>query len=177
MAFNNDPESFDIHSSSQTKPPVSSALSNEIDIESVSSELSSTHLSPKQREDSSSPSDYLTIQKSDPIKLGAPNISKPKGVRQDMQPAASSGMNTPERLSPGFNPASGISQEVGTSSQLDMRAPRPGHSRASSQGNTPINGSTTNLRRNPSSLITNVDKHGGPRRRRSKTNLRSKSTS
>ncbi|KAJ2590664.1 Glutamate 5-kinase [Coemansia sp. RSA 1722] len=177
MAFNNDPESFDIHSSSQTKPPVSSALSNEIDIESVSSELSSTHLSPKQREDSSSPSDYLTIQKSDPIKLGAPHISKPKGVRQDMQPAASSGMNTPERLSPGFNPASGISQEVGTSSQLDMRAPRPGHSRASSQGNTPTNGSTASLRRNPSSLITNVDKHGGPRRRRSKTNLRSKSTS
>ncbi|KAJ1802397.1 Glutamate 5-kinase, partial [Coemansia sp. RSA 2598] len=178
MVFNNDPESFDIHSSSQTQqPPVSSGLINEIDIESTSSKLSSTSLSSKPREDSSSsPSDYLTIQKSNPIGFGSSQIAKPKGVRQDMQPPSSSGLNTPERLSPGVNPASGISQEVGTSSQLDLGAPRPGHSRASSNGNTP-GGSSANLRRNHSSLITNVDKHGGHRRRRSKTNLRSKSTS
>ncbi|KAI9501514.1 Aspartate/glutamate/uridylate kinase [Coemansia spiralis] len=69
-----------------------------------------------------------------------------------------------------------MSQEVGTSSQLDLGAPRPGHGRSPSAGNTPSS-STASLRRNASSIVTNVDKHGGPRRRRSKTNLRSSSRS
>ncbi|PIA17283.1 glutamate 5-kinase [Coemansia reversa NRRL 1564] len=85
---------------------------------------------------------------------------------------------TPElRSSPALNPVSHLSQEVGTSSQLDLGAPRPGHGRTPSAG-TPGSGSTAVLRRNASSaLVTNVDKHGGPRRRRSKNSLRSKSRS
>ncbi|KAJ1845665.1 Glutamate 5-kinase, partial [Coemansia sp. RSA 2703] len=182
MVFNNDPESFDIHSSSipPTQPPISSGLANENDIEAATSSLSNTNISTpssKTGETSSatSPDEYLTIKQSDPIKLSSHHHHH-KHIHQDMQPPAASGMNTPERLSPGFNPVSGLTQEVGVSSQLDMGAARPGHLRTISQGNTP-GGSSTNLRRNGSSIITNVEKHGGPRRRRSKTNLRSKSTS
>ncbi|KAJ1723525.1 Glutamate 5-kinase [Coemansia erecta] len=187
MVFNNDPESFDIHSSStpQTQPLISSGLAKETDIEAATSSLTTTSISsssPKTGGTSSatSPDDFLTIKQSDPIKLSSQqqhhHHHHNKAIHQDMQPAAASGMNTPERLSPGFNPTSGVSQEVGVSSQLDMGAARPGHLRTASQGNTP-GGSSTNLRRNASSIITNVEKHGGPRRRRSKTNLRSKSTS
>ncbi|KAJ1731592.1 Glutamate 5-kinase [Coemansia sp. Benny D160-2] len=131
-----------------------------------------------------SPSEYLTIEPSAPLKLFSSHSAKhtsatPKALRQDMLPPSASGMTTPEqRISPvsGINPATGLSQEVGASLQLDMGAPRPGHLRSPSSGNTPSQ-STTSLRRNASSIITNVDKHGGPRRRRSKNGMRSKSRS
>ncbi|KAJ1942792.1 Glutamate 5-kinase [Linderina macrospora] len=89
-----------------------------------------------------------------------------------MQPPASSGLNTPENRSPALNPVAGIAREIGTSTQLDMGAARPGHNRTPS---TPA--SSTPMRRIPSTIITNADKHGGARRRRSKTNLRASSRS
>ncbi|KAJ1958451.1 Glutamate 5-kinase [Linderina pennispora] len=120
----------------------------------------------------SSPDDYLSIQRSTPLQLLPSHFKdgKPKALRQDMQPPASSGLNTPENRSPALNPVAGISREIGTSTQLDMGATRPGHYRTPSASATP-------LRRNPSTIITNVEKHGGPRRRRSKTNVRSSSRS
>ncbi|KAJ2723978.1 Glutamate 5-kinase [Coemansia sp. Benny D115] len=161
MAFPNDPEAFHIHNhyASTSKPAESSTGS---------------------KESSPSSEEFITIQ-STPLRLSSNTAARsklPKGVRQDMQPPSSSGFNTPtERMSPGINPASGISQEVGTSSQLDMGAPRPGHVRTPSVGTTTPTSGASGLRRNPSTLVTNVDKHGGPRRRRSKTNLRAKSRS
>ncbi|KAJ1763156.1 Glutamate 5-kinase [Coemansia sp. RSA 1807] len=159
LAFSNEPETFDIHSSSSSPLPESDAKPKD----------ESTH-TPSQGT-STSPDEGLTIAKSTPFKLNPTHFKKHTKPLQNMQPAAASGMNTPEqRASPSYQ-ASHLSQEVGTSSQLDLGAPRPGHGRTPSAG-------TPNLRRNVSStLITNVDKHGGPRRRRSKTNLRSKSRS
>ncbi|KAJ1842548.1 Glutamate 5-kinase, partial [Coemansia sp. RSA 2708] len=141
--------------------------------------------SPLGKDSSTSLDEGLTIAPSAPLKLDRSRKKRnaSKNIRQNMQPPSASGMNTPEprvtpelRASPALNPISHLSQEVGTGSQLDLGAARPGHGRASSIG-TPSS-STTALRRNVSSaLITNVDKHGGPRRRRSKTSLRSKSRS
>ncbi|KAJ1934150.1 Glutamate 5-kinase [Kickxella alabastrina] len=194
MAFPNDPEAFDIHSSSQNQYSPSK-LANETDIGETSSELSSLsldnssssssllippHLKQEHRDSSNSSDDYLRIEPSHPLHLNSSHFKKAaasKTVRQDMLPSSASGLNTPERVSPGFNPALGMSQEVGTSSQLDMGAPRPGHGRAPSLGTPSGSSSSIGLRRNVSSLVTNVDKHGGPRRRRSKTNLRSNSRS
>ncbi|KAJ1891230.1 Glutamate 5-kinase [Kickxella alabastrina] len=191
MAFPNDPEAFDIHSSSQNQYSPSK-LANETDIGETSSELSSLsldnsssslltpHLKQDHRDSSNSSDDYLRIEPSHPLHLNSSQFKKAavsKTVRQDMLPSSASGLNTPERVSPGFNSALGMSQEVGTSSQLDMGAPRPGHGRAPSLGTPSGSSSSIGLRRNVSSLVTNVDKHGGPRRRRSKTNLRSNSRS
>ncbi|KAJ2666806.1 Glutamate 5-kinase [Coemansia sp. RSA 1199] len=161
LAFTNEPETFDIHSSSSSPLPESKDKSK--DASQTPSQGTST-----------SPDEGLTIAKSVPFKLNPSHFKKqqvPKSVQQNMQPAAASGMNTPEQRASPSHQVSHLSQEVGTSSQLDLGARRPGHNRTPSAG-------TPNLRRNVSStLITNVDKHGGPRRRRSKTNLRSKSRS
>ncbi|KAJ2479239.1 Glutamate 5-kinase [Coemansia sp. RSA 2131] len=161
LAFTNEPETFDIHSSSSSPLPESKDKSK--DASQTPSQGTST-----------SPDEGLTIAKSVPLKLNPSHFKKqqvPKSVQQNMQPAAASGMNTPEQRASPSHQVTHLSQEVGTSSQLDLGARRPGHNRTPSAG-------TPNLRRNVSStLITNVDKHGGPRRRRSKTNLRSKSRS
>ncbi|KAJ2048446.1 Glutamate 5-kinase, partial [Coemansia sp. S2] len=178
MEFPNDPEAFSIHGSSSS-PSSSSQVPS-----SISGPPPTAPLAPSSAIKSStaagscdsSPSplsaeDCLTIAPSNPLKLLPNQLRKalPKIVRQDMLPASGSGITTPERSSPG--------QEGGSSgSQLDLGTPRPsGHGRTPSLG-TPT-GSSAVLRRNGSSIITNVDKHGGPRRRRSKTNLRSTSRS
>lgn len=170
MEFPNDPESFNINGNSPPSKHISS---------------SPPLLSSANHSKDSSPDDCLTIAPSDPLKLLPSHFRKtlPKAVRQDMQPPSSSGMNTPEKRSPALGATLsgvGISQEVGTSSQLDLGAPRPGgrHNRTSSIGTNTPTGSTSGLRRNASStIITNVDKHGGPRRRRSKNGMRSRSRS
>ncbi|KAJ2357756.1 Glutamate 5-kinase [Coemansia erecta] len=166
LAFNKETETFDIYSPSSSSP------------QSSTSQVSKEATPNTSQDTTVSPDEGLTIARSTPLQLDKRHFTKhTKGVRQNMQPMSASGMNTPERTtperaSPSLNPVSHLSQEVGTSSQLDLGAPRPGHGRTASAGNTP------GLRRNVSSaLITNVDKHGGPRRRRSKTNLRSKSRS
>ncbi|KAJ2451644.1 Glutamate 5-kinase [Coemansia sp. RSA 2336] len=174
LALSNEPETFDASSPSHLQSPTS-PLYKETTPGSSSQSKDSTQ----------SPDEGLTIAPSAPLKLNRHHFKKPpfKTVRQNMQPPSASGMNTPEqrttpesRASPALNPVSHLSQEVGTSSQLDLGAPRPGHGRTPSAG-TPSS-STAALRRNHSSvLITNVDKHGGPRRRRSKASLRSKSRS
>ncbi|KAJ1738476.1 Glutamate 5-kinase, partial [Coemansia sp. RSA 1086] len=174
LALSNEPETFDASSPSHLQSPTSPLYKE------------TTPGSSSQSKDSTQSSDEgLTIAPSAPLKLNRRHFKKApfKGVRQNMQPPSASGMNTPEprttpesRASPALNPVSHLSQEVGTSSQLDLGAPRPGHGRTPSAG-TPSS-STAALRRNHSSvLITNVDKHGGPRRRRSKASLRSKSRS
>ncbi|KAJ2609196.1 Glutamate 5-kinase, partial [Coemansia sp. RSA 1694] len=124
---------------------------------------------------SPSPDDCLTIAPSNPLKLLPNQLRKalPKTVRQDMQPASGSGINTPDRHSP--------AQETGGGGGGNEGTPRvvvgSHHGRTPSLG-TPTGSSAALLRRNgSSSIITNVDKHGGPRRRRSKTNLRSASRS
>ncbi|KAJ2160973.1 Glutamate 5-kinase [Coemansia sp. RSA 552] len=176
LGFSKDPESFDIHSSPSASTSQSSSTQQ-------SKDTTPAQANPKDSS-VSSPDEGLTIARSTPLKLDGSHFKKtaiPKAVRNDMQPTAASGINTPEqrttpeRASPSLNPVAHLSQEVGTSSQLDLGAPRPGHGRTPSAG-TP--GSGAALRRNASSvLITNVDKHGGPRRRRSKRSLRSKSRS
>ncbi|KAJ2743200.1 Glutamate 5-kinase [Coemansia sp. BCRC 34301] len=155
MEFPNDPEAFSIHGSSPTPPsPPPSAVKCD---SSLPSPLS--------------PDDCLTIAPSNPLKLLPNQLRKalPKTVRQDMQPQSGSGINTPDRHSPAHEAGGSNS----TASELAM--PSRSHGRTPSLG-TPT-GSSVALRRNGSSIITNVDKHGGPRRRRSKTNLRSSSRS
>ncbi|KAJ2062111.1 Glutamate 5-kinase [Coemansia sp. S146] len=177
MEFPNDPEAFSIHGSS-------SSPSSSSQVPATTSGPPTVPLAPSSAIKSStaagscdsSPSplsaeDCLTIAPSNPLKLLPNQFRKalPKIVRQDMLPASGSGISTPERSSPGQEGAAG-------GSQLDLGVPRPsGHGRTPSLG-TPT-GSSAALRRNGSSIITNVDKHGGPRRRRSKTNLRSTSRS
>ncbi|KAJ2471242.1 Glutamate 5-kinase [Coemansia sp. RSA 2322] len=175
MEFPNDPESFNIHGSSpsqsssspQVPPPASNepagaTLTPSSAIKSTTD--SSDHLS-------LSPEDCLTIAPSNPLKLLPNQFRKalPKIVRQDMQPQSGSGITTPEQR---HSPAAAGN---GTTQSSDVCIARPGHGRTPSLG-TPT-GSSVALRRNGSSIITNVDKHGGPRRRRSKTNLRSASRS
>ncbi|KAJ2782016.1 Glutamate 5-kinase [Coemansia javaensis] len=59
----------------------------------------------------------------------------------------------------------------------DLAARRAANHHRAPSGGTPAS-STVSLRRSGSSaLVTNVDKHGGPRRRRSKNSMRSKSRS
>ncbi|KAJ2803217.1 Glutamate 5-kinase [Coemansia guatemalensis] len=197
LAFSNDPESFDIHSSSSSSHASSSQLNKD---SSPRQQAQRTHAKGRDpratagndgvassKDSTASPDEGLTIARSAPLKLSNSHFKKKTAHRQtqqDMQPPAASGMATPEhratpelRSSPALNPVSHLSQEVGTSSQLDLGAPRPGHGRTPSVG-TPGSASTSALRRNASSvLVTNVDKHGGPRRRRSKNSLRSKSRS
>ncbi|KAJ2389407.1 Glutamate 5-kinase, partial [Coemansia sp. RSA 2559] len=204
LAFPTESETFDIHGSSAStssinvyhaskesaeaaasvnKPHTSSSLINAIESPSHTSKDTDAGSGSGDNSTGSSPAEYLTIQPSTPLKLHNARAKQPvpKALRQDMLPPSASGMNTPEpRISPtssvAINPATGLSQEVGASLQLDMGAPRPGHGRSPSAGNTPSQ-STTSLRRNASSIITNVDRHGGPRRRRSKNGMRSKSRS
>ncbi|ORX72665.1 glutamate 5-kinase, partial [Linderina pennispora] len=172
-----DPQSFDALTPSPLSTSDSRAIVNNLDSPSLSpppERASAATCSEPQASSSkeSSPDDYLSIQRSTPLQLLPSHFKdgKPKALRQDMQPPASSGLNTPENRSPALNPVAGISREIGTSTQLDMGATRPGHYRTPSASTTP-------LRRNPSTIITNVEKHGGPRRRRSKTNVRSSSRS
>ncbi|KAJ1773916.1 Glutamate 5-kinase [Coemansia sp. RSA 1813] len=173
---------------SVNKPRTSSTLINATTAALASSSQTSkdTGNTSASGDSAGSSGEYLTIEPSTPLKLHSScqkQQSLPKALRQDMLPPSASGMTTPEqRISPtsassaAINPVTGLSQEVGASLQLDMGAPRPGHGRSPSSGNTPSQ-STTSLRRNTSSIITNVDKHGGPRRRRSKNGMRSKSRS
>ncbi|KAJ1788910.1 Glutamate 5-kinase, partial [Coemansia sp. RSA 2399] len=203
LAFPTESETFDIHGSSANtssinvyhsskesaeaaasvnKPHTSSTLTNAIASSSQTGKDTGEGSGSGENSTGSSSVEYLTIQPSTPLKLHSSRAkqSVPRTLRQDMLPPSASGVTTPEpRISPtsaAINPVTGLSQEVGASLQLDMGAPRPGHGRSPSSGNTPSQ-STTSLRRNASSIITNVDKHGGPRRRRSKNGMRSKSRS
>ncbi|KAJ2347356.1 Glutamate 5-kinase [Coemansia sp. RSA 2671] len=160
MEFPNDSEAFSIHgsaspSSSSSQVPAASSGPHTL-LEPPSASKGSTGGSCESSSSPLSAEDCLTIAPSNPLKLLPSQLRKslPKVVRQDMQPASGSGINTPDRHSP---------------------AHETGHVRTPSLG-TPT-GSSAALRRNASSIITNVDKHGGPRRRRSKTNLRSSSRS
>ncbi|KAJ2490438.1 Glutamate 5-kinase [Coemansia sp. RSA 2050] len=175
MEFPNDSEAFSIHgsaspsSSSSQVPAASSGPHTALLDPSSANKGSGTAGSCESSASPPSAEDCLTIAPSNPLKLLPSQLRKalPKIVRQDMQPASGSGINTPDRHSP--------AHEAG-GSQLDLGGLRSsGHARTPSLG-TPT-GSSAALRRNGSSIITNVDKHGGPRRRRSKTNLRSTSRS
>ncbi|KAJ2791631.1 Glutamate 5-kinase, partial [Coemansia helicoidea] len=181
LAFSNDHEFYEIQSVSSPASSRSSPAAH------ASATAAAPHADSK--DSSGSPDEGLTIAPSAPLRLNRDHLdpSARRVLRQNMQPAASSGMNTPDHVtppethqaSPSLNPVSHLAQEVGASLHLDpaARCPCHGHGRTPSAG-TPTSGSAAQLRRTGSStLVTNVDRHGGPRRRRSKNSMRSKSRS
>ncbi|KAJ2685531.1 Glutamate 5-kinase, partial [Coemansia spiralis] len=189
LAFSNDPQFYGINglsSSGSSRSLPTAAAAAPSDPHSSAGHTSSTRPSGAEsactdsKDSTASPDEGLTIAVSTPLRLNPDR----RGPRQNMQPCASSGMNTPDHYtppdthhhSPLLNPVSRLAQEVGASLQLDQGARRPGHGRTPSAG-TPSSSSAALRRTGSAVLVTNVDKHGGPRRRRSKNSMRSTSRS